>query len=285
MKCIIHTISVLWWVEETARGWEIKTHDFKGSSLLVQCCSDLIIWFLNQWSESWIGPCLIVWGGPQSWNWWFLSNHLVFELCISNCSCQIISENWAQVSMIASNIGETPCQINISIMLDKISNSQEKCCKCILNNINSKHGSSSNWNWVGVNASIPLLVNWMLTFGWWDFFLSWVSGQMSLEWLINNKHWFQMVNVFSFLSLSEDINLWVNILLSMNLWQLSLNIECKASKFLNVNRSSSSDIVTDVFNQGFPDNNELCLWLKWFQVCWGSLCRLIMLSWILVSVS
>jgi len=209
--------SILWWVEETARGWKIKTHDFEGSCLLVQCSSHLIIWFLNQWSKSWIGPGLIVWGGPQSWNWWFLSNHLVFELCISNSSCQIISKNCAQVFMSASHIWETPCQINVSTMLDKIGHSQEKCRKSILNNINSKHCSCSNWNRVGINASVTLLVNRMLTFGCWDFFFTWISAQMSLKWLINHENWLQMMNVLSFLSLSEDIDLWVDIFLSMNL--------------------------------------------------------------------
>jgi hypothetical protein len=93
-----------------------------------------------------------------------------------------------------------------------------------------------------------------------------------------------MMDIFSFLSLSEDIDFWAYLSLTMNLRQLSLHIESKTSEFLDVDRSSGSDIVSNVFNKCFPDYYELCLWLKWLQV-WGcSLSRLIMLTWIFVPV-
>jgi len=93
-----------------------------------------------------------------------------------------------------------------------------------------------------------------------------------------------MMNVFSFLSLSEDVNFWIRISLTVNLWQFSLNIECETTKFLNIDWSSSSDVVADVLNQSFPNDQELCLWLEWFQIWWGSLSRLIMFTWVFVSV-
>ena len=171
---------MLWWIKETARWWEIEAHDFESCCLFVQCICHSFIWLLDQWSKSWICPGLIVWGCPQSWNWWSLSNHLVLKLSISNCFCQILWKNCGQVSMSASDIWKTPCKINISIVFDQIGDSQEKCGKSILNNINSKHSSRSNRNRVSINASISLLVNWMLTFGRRNFFFSWISAQMSL---------------------------------------------------------------------------------------------------------
>jgi len=79
-----------------------------------------------------------------------------------------------------------------------------------------------------------------------------------------------MVDVLSLLSLSEDINLWANLSLS-NLWELSLNVECKSSELFNIDTSTSSNIVIQVLDQGFPDNDHLGFWLQWLQVCRCSL--------------
>ena len=50
---------------------------------------------------------------------------------------------------------------------------------------------------------------------------------------INNEYWFEMMNIFSLLSLSENINLWTDVSLG-NFRELSLDIVSECSKFLDV---------------------------------------------------
>ena len=106
---------------------------------------------------------------------------------------------------------------------------------------------------------------------------------MILQKWIYNENWFEVVNVFSFLSLSENINLRTNISLG-NFWELSLNVVGKSSKFLDINRFTSCDVITNILDQSFPDDDVLSFWLKRFQVRCSSLSGLIVLSWVLGSI-
>ena len=106
---------------------------------------------------------------------------------------------------------------------------------------------------------------------------------MILQKWIHNEHWLQMMDILSLLSLSENVNLWADISLS-NFWELSLNIVGKSSEFLNVDRFTSLNVVSDVLDESFPDDDVLSFWLKRFQISSSSLSRIVVLSWVLVSV-
>ena len=106
---------------------------------------------------------------------------------------------------------------------------------------------------------------------------------MILQKWIHNEHWLQMMDILSLLSLSENVNLWADISLS-NFWKLSLNIVGKSSEFLNVDRFTSLNVVSDVLDESFPDDDVLSFWLKRFQISSSSLSRIVVLSWVLVSV-
>ena len=162
-------------------------------------------------------------------------------------------------------------------------NSQENGVQSILNNILSKHSSSSNWNRVCINTSETFLIDRMLTNRWWDLFFSWVSDKMILKNLINNKNWFQMMNVFSLLNMCSQVYFWANSSLR-NFWELCLNIETKCSKLLDINWSSSSNIFSEIFNECFPNNNHLSFWLKRLQIWTSPLSGLIMFSWVLMTI-
>jgi len=92
-----------------------------------------------------------------------------------------------------------------------------------------------------------------------------------------------MMNIFSLLSLGENINLWTNIS-GCNFWKLSLHVVSESTEFLNVDRLSCLNVVSNILDQSFPDDDVLCFWLKRFQVRCSSLSRVVVLSWIFVSV-
>ena len=53
------------------------------------------------------------------------------------------------------------------------------------------------------------------------------------EW-VNNENWLKVMNVFSLLSLSENINLRADVSLS-NLRELSLHVVSECTEFLHIN--------------------------------------------------
>ena len=56
---------------------------------------------------------------------------------------------------------------------------------------------------------------------------------MILQKRVNNEHWLQMMDIFSLLSLSENINLRTNVSLG-NFWELSLDVVGECSEFLHI---------------------------------------------------
>ena len=102
---------------------------------------------------------------------------------------------------------------------------------------------------------------------------------MVLDQWVDHEYWLQMMNILSLLSLGENVDLWASISLS-NLWELSLDVIGEASEFFDVHRFSCSHILSDVFDQGFPDEHVLGLWLKRLKVARGSSSRCVVLSWV-----
>lgn len=162
-----------------------------------------------------------------------MSNHRVFKLCTSNLFVEIIPKNDVEFSIDHSDIAETESKVNVFVVFDQILDSQEKCIKCIIDNIDSKACGSSNWDWVGINSSESFLINRVLTDRRGNFFLSWVSDKVVLNERINDKNRFEVMNIFSILSLSENINLRANIPLS-DFRKLSLHIVSEGSEFLHI---------------------------------------------------
>ena len=123
----------------------------------------------------------------------------------------------------------------------------------------------------------------MLALSWSDLLLAWVTNERRLDVGVNHKHWGQVMNMLSLLSLSEDIDLRANGSLS-DLWQLGLDVECEATELLDVHGSSGSDVLVDVFDEGLPDDHVLGLWLKWLEAWGASLGGVVVLSWVLSSI-
>jgi len=93
-----------------------------------------------------------------------------------------------------------------------------------------------------------------------------------------------MVNIFPFLSLGPDVSFWTDLPLAVDLWELRLHVVSKCTESFDIDRSSSSNIVAHILDQGFPNNYKLRLWLEWFEIGLGSLSGLVVLSWIFMTI-
>ena len=106
---------------------------------------------------------------------------------------------------------------------------------------------------------------------------------MVLQERIHNENWLQVMNILSLLSLSENINLWADIPLS-DFRELGLDVVSEGSEFFNVDGFACLNVVANILDQGFPDDDVLGLRLKRFQVRCSSLSRIVVLSWVLISM-
>ena len=86
-----------------------------------------------------------------------MSSHLIFKGSISYGSIEVLKEGGVKISVGESYVTETKSDVEVFIVLNEVVDSQEKSVEGVLDNINSEHGSSSNWHWVGVDASESLL--------------------------------------------------------------------------------------------------------------------------------
>lgn len=188
-----------------------------------------------------------------------------------------------QVSSGNSYITETKCKIDVFVELNEILNCQEDGIESINYDIFTKTSCGSNWNWIGIDCSESLLINWMLTLSWRNFFFSWISDEMILQDWVHNKNRLKVMNILSLLSLSENINFRTNRSLS-NFWELCVHIIGECSELLDINTSTSPDIVTKIFNQSFPNDDHLGLWLQWLQISYSSLSWIVVLSWVFISI-
>lgn len=116
-----------------------------------------------------------------------------------------------------------------------------------------------------------------------DLLLSWVSDKVVLQEWIDHEDWLQVMNILSFHALGPDVDLRTNRSLS-NLGELSLHIVGEGSELLDVDAPSGLDVVLDILDERFPDDQHLSFRLKRLEVRRCSLSRLIVLSWVLVSV-
>lgn len=106
---------------------------------------------------------------------------------------------------------------------------------------------------------------------------------MVLQERVDDKNGLQVMDILSLLSLSENINFWADVSLS-NFRKLGLHVVGESSKFFDIDRLSCLNVVANVLDEGFPDDDVLSLWLKRFQISCSSLRRHVVLSWILVSM-
>ena len=176
-----------------------------------------MIWLLHQVAQSRLIPFWIVAGGPECRNWRGLSGHRVLERWVCNILNKTLFENNLKVSASNSNIAESPCQVDIFVILNQVLDGQEEGVQGINDYVLSEMSSCGNRYWVGINSSETFLVDRVLTDGWGDLLFSWVSHEVILEHWVNDENWFQVMNIFSLLSLRKNVDLWTNGS-SGNLW-------------------------------------------------------------------
>ena len=92
-----------------------------------------------------------------------------------------------------------------------------------------------------------------------------------------------MVNILPLDSLSEQVNFGRSVPGS-DLGELGSYIISESTKILNIYRSTGHHLFLQVFSQSFPDDKELSLGLKRFEIGSSSLSRIVVLAWILIAV-
>ena len=106
-----------------------------------------------------------------------MSGHLIFKRGVSHGSIEVLKEDGVEISVGESYVTETKSDVEVLVVLDEVVNSEEQSVESVLHNINTKHGSSSDWHWVGVDASESLLEDRVLALSWGDLLLAWVTNK------------------------------------------------------------------------------------------------------------
>lgn len=199
---------------ESAWGRQVQGHDFESCGLFIEGLSHLVVRLLDQGSQGWHAPLLIVGGRPQSWNRWFLPYHLVLKLRRSDILDQILLKCDRQSLSNHSHITESHGQVDIFIILNEIDDCSEQCVECVLGHVLSHASASCHGHWVRVDSSEALLVDRVLADCGRDLLLSWIADQMVLDFRIDDEDWLEMMDVLPFKSLGENVHLGTNISIS-----------------------------------------------------------------------
>lgn len=134
-----------------------------------------MIWLLYESTQSWIGKCLGVGGFPESWNWSGTSLHSVLKGLILSTLDEALREHSLKGSVYYWHTGKAKLKYDVTIVLNKVLDSQENSIESILYYILSEKASSCNWNWIAINHSESLLEDRVLRFSRGNLFLSVIS--------------------------------------------------------------------------------------------------------------
>jgi hypothetical protein len=140
-----------------------------------------------------------------------LSDHLIFELRGADRLAEVLQENNFEVSRQESDVTETESQVDVLVVFDQVLDRQVKGVESVSYDIDTEASCGGDGDGVGVDSSESFLINGVLAESWGDLLLSVVSHKVVLEGLVHNKNWFQMMNIFSLNSLSENISFWDEI--------------------------------------------------------------------------
>ena len=123
----------------------------------------------------------------------------------------------------------------------------------------------------------------MLADGRRDLFLAVETHEVILNLWIDNKYWFQMMNIASLESLRENIHFRTDSSVR-NLWQFCLHVISKASEVLHIHTFTSLHVLLDVLGEGFPDDEVLGLGLQRLHAWLRTRRRGVVLTRVLVPV-
>lgn len=166
-----------------------------------------------------------------------------------------------------TNLNELEVDVQAITKCCEIRNSLNECINSTLHYIFAKIAWWSNRSSIAEHHPESFLVDRMLAFRCSDFFLSWVSSQSILEFLISHEARSDSVDMFTISSLF--IEFFSDIEIRMLSWFNSIweNFECKCTKITHVHSLSIEHFLSNVFPCRLEDYVELCFWFNRL-VCW-----------------
>ena len=92
-----------------------------------------------------------------------------------------------------SDVGKSESQVNVLIQLDQIADGQPQSVQGILHDISSEARGRSDGHWIGINASVALLVNGVLADGGTDFFFGpvLVADEVVFNGIVADEDWLE----------------------------------------------------------------------------------------------
>jgi len=106
---------------------------------------------------------------------------------------------------------------------------------------------------------------------------------MGLEIAVRYKARSEMVQVLASSTVACQICVTVD-LSGGDVRQVSSDIKSECTEVADVNTAASSQIVVQVLDHGFPDDQHLCLGFKWLLTGTSSFGRIVMLAWVCSSI-
>mmetsp|Transcript_11205 Transcript_11205/g.18848 ORF Transcript_11205/g.18848 Transcript_11205/m.18848 type:complete len:232 (+) Transcript_11205:312-1007(+) len=228
------------------------------------------IGLLDKAAEGGSGPGVAILSVPQGGDRRLLSDHGVLELGRANLLGEVIPEDDAKIPALNSHVTESEGEVDVLVILNEVLDGQEYSVECILNHILAEHGGRGDGHWVCVDASKSFLVDGVLAHGGRYLLLAWVSHKVVLQEGVDHEHGLEVVNILPLQPLRLDVDLRTNRSLG-NLGQLGLDVEGEGAELLDVDASSSLDVILNVLGERLPNDQHLSLGLEGLEVGRGSL--------------
>ncbi len=266
-------------------GVEVQTHDLKGKSLLIKLVSLLKFGLMDHLTQRALLPFLIVPLLPMllCLLQWFFEVFLIFGVV------ELIGEvSWvgiSQVSVHYLDVARANHHLQVLSQLCKINNGPWKCGQNGFSDIFIERAWCSNRNWVAEDHIEALLVDWMLTLGFDDFFLSGVSQQNILQFFIRNKARANRVVVHTLFALIREIFGDIEVGMLCGFDEICVYFEGKGSEVAVVYSAAVNNLLPDVLSESLDDKMELGLWIQGLHRFAGPGLGGLMLSGVILCVA
>jgi len=165
----------------------VHAHQFEGLSLLGQGVGYVLVGLAYNVAHFTLAEHGFSVGFPHGRNGGVGASHLGLEVLVSDLLAKVAGEVTGKVSVSETHAAESHLDGEVSVLTDKVLNSQPNGLEGIVNDLFAHLGGSGDRHGVGVDHSESLRVDRFLTFGGVNLFLSVVAVEVVLNLFINDK--------------------------------------------------------------------------------------------------
>lgn len=165
----------------------VHAHQFEGLSLLGQGLGYVLVGLAYNVAHFTLAEHSFSVGFPHGGNGGVGASHLGLEVLVADLLAKVAGEVAVKASVSETHAAESHLEGEVSVLTDKVLNSQPNGLEGIVNDLFAHLGGSGDGHRVGVDHSESLRVDGFLTFGGVDLLLSVVAVEVVLNLFINNK--------------------------------------------------------------------------------------------------